>query len=66
MNDLQIFKNAEFGNVRVIEKDGEPWFVGKDIAEALGYQNARDALSKHVDSDDKGGSKMRHPCMNAS
>lgn len=53
MNDLQIFKNKEFGNVRVIEKDGEPWFVGKDVADALGYQNTRDALSTHVDSEDK-------------
>ena len=53
MNDLQIFKNKEFGNIRIIEKDGEPWFVGKDIAEALGYQNTRDALNKHTDSGDK-------------
>lgn len=53
MNDLQIFKNKEFGNIRIIEKDGEPWFVGKDIAEALGYQNTRKAIGDHVDDDDK-------------
>ena len=35
MNELQIFNNPEFGKVRTIEKDGEPWFVGKDVAEAL-------------------------------
>ena len=57
MNDLQIFKNKEFGDVRVIEKEGEPWFVGKDIAEALGYQNARKAIGDHVDEEDKGVTK---------
>ena len=50
---IQIFKNEQFGQVRVITKDGEPWFVGKDIAERLGYVNTRDALSKHVDLEDK-------------
>lgn len=53
MNELQIFNNKEFGNVRVIEIDGEPWFVGKDVAEALGYQNTRKAIGDHVDDDDK-------------
>lgn len=53
MNDLQIFSNPEFGSVRCIEKDGEEWFVGRDVALALGYKNANDALSKHVDNDDK-------------
>lgn len=57
MNELQIFQNKEFGNVRVIEIDGEPWFVGKDVAEALGYQNTRDALNKHIDAEDKGVAK---------
>lgn len=51
---IQIFKNAEFGSVRTIEIDGEPWFVGKDVATALGYTNPRDALSKRVDAEDKG------------
>lgn len=53
MNELKVFENEEFGNVRVIEKDGVLWFVGKDVAESLGYQNTRDAVSTHVDSDDK-------------
>lgn len=53
MNNLQIFNNPEFGAVRAVEHDGEPWFVGKDVAEALGYSNTRDALDRHVDDDDK-------------
>lgn len=53
MKDIQIFNNVQFGQVRVITKDGEPWFVGKDVAEILGYANTRDALSKHVDLEDK-------------
>lgn len=53
MTDLQIFKNPEFGEIRTIEKDGEPWFVGKDVAEVLGYSNTADAVQKHVDDDDK-------------
>lgn len=52
MNDLQIFNNTEFGTIRAIEINGEPWFVGKDIAEALGYSNTRDAIAKHVDDED--------------
>ena len=54
MNRLKIFKNDSFGLVRTLEINGEPWFVGKDIAVVLGYSNTRDALSKHVDSEDKG------------
>lgn len=54
MNDLQIFSNSEFGNIRTVTIDGEPWFVGKDIAEALGYSNSRKALIDHVDNEDKG------------
>ena len=53
MNDLKIFQNEEFGKVRVVIQDGEPWFVGKDVANALGYSNTRDALEKHVDEEDK-------------
>ena len=53
MNDLQIFKSAEFGQVRTVEINHEPYFVGRDVAKALGYSNTRDALAKHVDSDDK-------------
>lgn len=51
--ELQIFQNPEFGEVRTVSIDGEPWFVGRDIALALGYSNTKDALAKHVDDDDK-------------
>lgn len=53
MNELRVFDNAQFGQVRTINKDGEPWFVGKDVAEALGYSNPRKALYDHVDIEDK-------------
>lgn len=53
MNELQIFNNDEFGQVRTVVIDNEPYFVGKDVATALGYSNTRDALSKHVDGEDK-------------
>ena len=53
-NNIQIFKNEIFGQVRtMINAEGQTFFVGKDVAKALGYSNTRDALSKHVDSDDK-------------
>ena len=51
---LQTFENKEFGKVRVVEIDGQPWFVGADVTKKLGYRNSRDALSKHVDDEDKG------------
>ena len=53
MGEMQIFNNPEFGQVRVVERNGEPWFVGKEIAEKLGYQNASKALADHVDDVDK-------------
>lgn len=53
MTDIQIFNNPEFGSIRTIEQNGEPWFVGKDVAEALGYSNASKALADHVDEQDK-------------
>lgn len=53
MTDLQIFKNPEFGEIRTIERDGEPWFVGKDVAEALGYTDPNKAIVMHVDEEDK-------------
>lgn len=53
MNNLQVFKNTEFGEVRVIEKGGEPWFVGKDVAEILGYQNGSRDINRHVDEEDR-------------
>lgn len=55
MTDLQIFNSPEFGAIRTIEKDGEPWFVGKDVANALGYKDTVNALKSHVDAEDKGG-----------
>lgn len=54
---IEVFKNDEFGSIRTMTVNGEPMFVGKDVAEALGYKNANDALSKHVDADDKGVAK---------
>ena len=53
MNELQVFTNPEFGAVRTMLIDDEPWAVGKDIAVALGYSNPRKALSDHVDKEDK-------------
>lgn len=61
MTELQIFNSEEFGDMRTVTIDDEPWFVGKDVAEALGYSNARDALSKHVDKEDKGVAKCDTP-----
>lgn len=54
MNELRIFNNADFGDVRTVEKDGNIWFVGKDVAEALGYVRTADAVKAHIDADDKG------------
>lgn len=55
--ELQIFENPEFGKVRVVEKDGQPWFVGKDVADILGYTNNSKAIKDHVEDDDKGVTK---------
>ena len=51
---IKIFNNAEFGEVRIFEKNGEPWFVGRDVCNILGYGNPRDAIARHIDEDDKG------------
>lgn len=53
MNGLQIFNNEEFGQIRTVTIDNEPWFVGKDVAIALGYKNTKDALATHVENCDK-------------
>lgn len=50
--ELQVFTNEQFGQVQLVEINGEPWFVGKEIAEILGYKKPLDALSRHVDEDD--------------
>ena len=61
MNDLQIFSNPEFGQVRTVEIDGQPWLVGKDVAEALGYKNPQRAIRDHVDDEDRGVTKTVTP-----
>lgn len=53
MSELEIFNNSEFGQIRATEINGEPYFVGKDIAEALGYTNPQKAIRDHVDEEDK-------------
>ena len=53
MNELNIFKNEEFGEVRTVTIDGEPWFVGKDVAEALGYSDTKQAIRTNVSEEDK-------------
>lgn len=53
MNELQIFNSEEFGEIRTVNINDETWFIGKDVAEALGYSNTRKALADHVDDEDK-------------
>lgn len=53
MNNLQIFRNEQFGEVRAIEINGEPWLVGKDVADILGYQNGSRDINRHVDEEDR-------------
>lgn len=60
-SQCEIFDHPEFGNLRCIEIDGEPWFVGKDVATALGYSNTRKAVLVHVDAEDKGVTKWDTP-----
>lgn len=61
MNNLQIFLNPEFGQVRTVEIDGTPWLVGKDVALALGYKEPTKAVRDKVDPEDRGVSKMDTP-----
>ena len=53
MNSIKVFNSPEFGEVRTIEINGEAWFVGKDVADILGYSNTNKAVSVHVDEEDK-------------
>ena len=53
MNEIKIFESPEFGQIRTTVIDGELWFVGKDVAEIMGYSNTRDALIAHVDEEDR-------------
>ena len=57
MSELKVFQNEEFGAVRTMTINGEPYFVGKDVADILGYSNSRKALIDHVDEEDKGVTK---------
>ncbi len=57
MNNLTVFKNQGFGEVRTVTINDEPYFVGKDVAEILGYSNSRKALADHVDDEDKAVTK---------
>ena len=57
MNYMEIFKNSEFGSVRTSIIDNQPYFVGKDVADILGYKNSRRAIRDHVDEEDKGVTK---------
>lgn len=57
MNEIKIFENSEFGAVRTSIIDNQPYFVGKDVADILGYKNSRRAIRDHVDEEDKGVTK---------
>ena len=61
MQQVMLFENEEFGQVRTVMIDGEPYFVGKDVAEILGYAEPRSAISKKVDDEDRGVAKMETP-----
>lgn len=52
MNEIKAFNNSEFGEIRTMEINGEPWFVGNDIAKALGYKKPTNAVSTHVHNED--------------
>ena len=59
--ELQVFSNAEFGSVRSIMVNNEPYFVGKDVAEILGYKDTAKAIFAHVDAEDKGVGELPTP-----
>ena len=59
MNDLKIFQNEQFGSIRTIEINSEPWFVGKDVAEILAYNEPHKAITRHVDEEDR----TKHPIL---
>lgn len=61
MNDLQVFNHPDFGEVRTVTINDEPWFVGKDVAQVLGYKNPQEAIRAHVDDEDKGVSEILTP-----
>lgn len=61
MGTIQKFENFEFGSLRTVVEDGAPWFVGKDVADALGYAKSRNAISDHVDEEDRKSVKIQTP-----
>lgn len=61
MNELKAFNNPDFGTIRTLEMNGEPWFVGKDVAEVLGYSDTAQAIRKHTDTEEKGVVEMTTP-----
>ena len=61
MNQIEIFKSNVFGEIRTVQVEGEPWFVGRDVAGALGYSNPQEAVRTHIDEEDKGVSEIRTP-----
>lgn len=72
-NKMTVFENEEFGRVRTVEVEGEPWFVGKDVARALGYKKSENAIAVHIEQEDKGvtetvtpGGKQKMTIINES
>ena len=59
MNELQVFNNDEFGSIRTVTIENEPWFVGKDVATVLGYTDVSHAILDHVDGEDRVNSKTQ-------
>lgn len=60
-NEIAVFQNPEFGEIRTLSIDGEPWFAGKDVCERLGYKDTAKAIAAHVDAEDKGVGKSPTP-----
>ncbi|MDE7231106.1 MAG: phage antirepressor [Oscillospiraceae bacterium] len=65
-NEIILFKHEEFGEIRTLSIDGEPWFVGKDVADILGYAKTRNAIATHVDEEDKTPALIRGGCSTGS
>lgn len=66
MSDITIYRNEQFGEIRTMERDGEIWFVGKDVAEVLGYSKSRNAIADHVEEEDKTQALIRGGCSNGA
>lgn len=62
MNEIKVFENEQFGEIRTVTIDGQPWFVGKDVANALGYNKSRNAIAQHVDDEDKTPALIQGGC----